>query len=73
MDREGVALLGRSLVHVDDLRTDAVLMQKQGRGETDRTGADNEDLGINVAKHRESPRPHRAQQTFQSRAPRMPC
>ncbi len=46
MDREGVALLGRPLVHVDDLQTHAGLLQKQGRNETDRTGADDEDLRI---------------------------
>ena len=33
MDCEGVAVLGRPLVHVDDLHTDAVLLQEQGRDE----------------------------------------
>ena len=46
MDRERVAVLGRPLVHVDDLHADPVLLQEQGRDETDRTGADDEDLRI---------------------------
>ena len=54
MDRESVAVLGRPLVHVDDLDADAVLLQEQGRDETDRTGADDEDLRIGVTKHRAS-------------------
>ena len=52
MDREGVAVLGRPLVHVDDLHADPVLLQEQGRDETDRTGADDEDLRIGVTEHR---------------------
>src|SRR5207247_370082 len=52
MDRERVAVLGRPLVHVDDLHTDPVLLQEQGRDETDRTGADDENLRIGVMKHR---------------------
>ena len=54
MDRERVAVLGRPLVHVDDLHTDPVLLQEQGRDETDRTGADDEDLRIGVTEHRAS-------------------
>jgi hypothetical protein len=37
---------------VDDLHTDPVLLQEQGRDETDRTGADDEDLRIGATKHR---------------------
>ena len=44
MNRERVAVLGRPLVHVDDFHTDSVLLQEQGRNETDRTGADDEDF-----------------------------
>ena len=51
MDRERVAVLSRPLVHVDDLHTDPVALQEQGRDETDRTGADNEDLWIGVTEH----------------------
>lgn len=54
MDRERVAVLGRPLVRVDDLHTDPVLLQEQGRNETDRTGADDEDLRIGVTEHRAS-------------------
>jgi hypothetical protein len=39
-------------VHVDDLQADAVLLEEQGRDETHRTGADDEDLRIGVTKHR---------------------
>ena len=35
MDCKGVAVLGRPLVHVDDLHTDPVPLQEQGRDETD--------------------------------------
>ena len=59
MDREGVAVLGRPLVHVDDLHTDPVLLQEQGRDETDRTGADDEDLRIGVTEHRAPPSPRK--------------
>src|SRR5262249_60741939 len=51
MDREGVAVLSRPLVHVDDLHTHPVLLQEQGRNETDGTGADDEDLRIGVMEH----------------------
>jgi hypothetical protein len=54
MDRDGVAVLGRPLVHVDDLHTNPVLLQEQSRDETDRTGTDDEDLRIGVAEHRVS-------------------
>ena len=54
MNREGVAVLGRPLVHVDDLHTDAGLLQEQGRDETDWTGTDDEDLRIGVTEHRTS-------------------
>src|SRR6266511_5767349 len=54
MDREGVAVLGRPLVHVDDLHTYPVLLQEQGRDETDRTGTDDEDFRIVVTEHRAS-------------------
>jgi hypothetical protein len=47
-------VLGRPLVHVDDLHTDSELLQEQGRDETDRTGTDDEDLGIVVTEHRAS-------------------
>ena len=63
MDREGVAVLGRPLVHVDDLHTDPVLLQEQGRDETDRTGADDENLRIGVTKHRACSRAHCARNT----------
>ena len=59
MDRERVAVLGRPLVHVDDFHTDPVLLQEQRRDETDRTGADDEDLRIGVTKHRASSWPRR--------------
>jgi hypothetical protein len=39
-------------VRVDDLDPDPVLLQEQGRDETDRTGADDEDLRMGVTKHR---------------------
>ncbi len=52
MDRQGVAVLGRPLVRVDDLHTDPLLLQEQGRDETDRTGADDENFRIGVTKHR---------------------
>jgi hypothetical protein len=42
-------MLGRPLVHVDDLHTESVLLQEQGRDETDRTGADDEDLRIKMS------------------------
>jgi hypothetical protein len=45
-------------VHVDDLHTDPALLQEQGRDETDRTGADDEDLRIGVTKHRACSRAH---------------
>jgi hypothetical protein len=45
-------VLGRPLVHVDDLHTNPVLLQEQGCDEADRTGADDEDLRIGVTKHR---------------------
>ena len=54
MDGEGVAVLSGPLVHVDDLHADAVLLQEQGRDETDRTGADDEDFRIGVMGHRAS-------------------
>jgi len=54
MYREGVAELSRPLVHVDDVHMDPVLPQEQGRDETDRTGADDEDLRIGVTEHRAS-------------------
>src|SRR5205807_10131286 len=38
MDRERVAVLMRALVHVDNLRPDAVLLEEQRRDETDRPG-----------------------------------
>src|SRR6185436_7652397 len=56
MDRKRVAVLGRPLVHVDDLRTDPGLLQEQRRDETDRTGTDDEDLRIGVIEHRASSR-----------------
>jgi hypothetical protein len=62
MDREGVAVLGRPLVHIDDLHTDPVPLQEQGRDETDRTGTDHEYLRIGVTEHRAS----------SSRAPQEP-
>ncbi len=52
MDRERVAVLGRPLVHVDDFHPDPVLLQEQGRNETDRTGADDEHLRIGMTEHR---------------------
>jgi hypothetical protein len=52
MDREGVTVLGRPPVHVDDLHTDPVLLQEQGRDETDRTGTNDEDLRIGATEHR---------------------
>ena len=54
MDRERVAVLGRPLVHVDDFHTEPVLLQEQGRQETDRTGADDKDFRIGVMEHRAS-------------------
>jgi hypothetical protein len=54
MNRERVAVLSRPLVRVDDLHTDSVLLQEQGRNETDRTGADDKDFRIWVMKHRAS-------------------
>ena len=61
MDCQGVAVLGRPLVLVDDLHADPVLLQEQGRDETDRTGADDENLRIRVTKHQAcSPRALRA-------------
>src|SRR5688572_11629381 len=54
MDREGVTMLRRPLVHVDDLHTDPVLLEEQGRNETNRTGTDDEDLRIGVTEHRAS-------------------
>ena len=60
MDRERVAVLGRPLVHVDDLHTDPVLLQEQGRDETNRTGADDEDLRIGMTKHRACSHAHSA-------------
>src|SRR3954451_22644062 len=51
MDRERVAVLGCPLVHVDDLHADPVLLQEQGGDETDRTGADDEDLRIALMGH----------------------
>jgi hypothetical protein len=65
MDREGVAVLSRPLVRVDDLYTDPVLLQEQGRDETDRTGADDENLRIAVTKHERTP--VRATQELRSR------
>jgi hypothetical protein len=56
-------VLGRPLVHVDDLHTDSVLLQEQGRDQTDRTGANDEDLRIGKTGHRAS----------SSRAPRKNC
>jgi hypothetical protein len=46
MDRQGVAVLGRPLVHVDDRHADAVPPEEQGRREADRAGADDEHLRI---------------------------
>jgi hypothetical protein len=63
MNREGVTVLGRPLVHVDDLHTESVPLQEQGRDEADRTGADDEDLRIGMTKHRAA----------SSRAPRKNC
>jgi hypothetical protein len=48
MDREGVAVLGRPLMHVHDLHSDPGVLQEQARDETDRTGTDDEDLRIGV-------------------------
>jgi hypothetical protein len=47
-------VLGRPLVHVDDLDTDTVLLQEHGRDKTDRTGAYDQDVRIAVTKHRAS-------------------
>jgi hypothetical protein len=44
-------VLGRPLVHVDDLHADSVLLQEQRRDETDRPGADDEDLRIGMMEH----------------------
>ena len=44
--RESVAVPGGPLVHVDDRHADSVLLERQGRDETHRTGADDEDLRI---------------------------
>jgi hypothetical protein len=38
-------------VRVDDLHTDPLLSQEQGRDETDRTGTDDEYLRIRVTEH----------------------
>ena len=70
MDREGVAVLGRPLVHVDDLHTDPVLLQEQGRDETDRTGADDEDLRIGMTEHRASSSHRIMQELPSARMPR---
>jgi hypothetical protein len=51
MDRERVAMLGRPLVHVDDFHPDPVLLQEQRSNETNRTGADDENLRIGVTEH----------------------
>jgi hypothetical protein len=39
-------------MHVDDFDTDPLALQEQGRDQADRTGADDENLGIGVTKHR---------------------
>ncbi len=52
MDRERVAVPRGPLVHVDNLDTDPIPLQEQGCHETDRTGTDDEDLGIGVTDHR---------------------
>jgi hypothetical protein len=57
VDRQRVTVLVSPLMHVDDLDTHTVLLQKQRRDETDRTGADDEDLRIGVTEHRASPWP----------------
>jgi hypothetical protein len=44
-------VLGCPLVHVDDFDADPVLLQKQRRDKTDRTAADDEDLGIGMTRH----------------------
>jgi hypothetical protein len=54
VDRERIAVLVRPLVHVHDLRTDAILFEEQSRDETDRTRADDEDLRIGVTDHRQT-------------------
>jgi hypothetical protein len=52
MDREGVAVLSRPLVRVDDLHTNPILLEEQGSDETDGAGADDENLRIRMTDHR---------------------
>ena len=54
MDREGVAVLPRPRVRIDDLHAQPLLLQKQGGDQTDRTGTDDEDLRLGVTEHRAS-------------------
>jgi hypothetical protein len=56
MDRKRVAVLSGPLVRIDDLHTNPVALEEQGRNEANRAGTDDEDLRIGVTEHRASSR-----------------
>ena len=51
MDREGVTVLRRPMVHVDDRHTSPVLLQEESCDETDWTGSDDQDFRIRLTGH----------------------